>query len=277
MGHSRKAFINDYICRNGSSVDNNYLFLSDCKIFDPVERAGFLFSKMQAFLIENVKLTRNGEQYHRPTRISFDAKMGWILRHGTTICFLGKLSVERKLSLRIGHGTYFSGEVFIRGSGMLEIGNFCGIAAGVQFYSSEDRHPLGYLSHINFNAKYRIEELGFSQINPDYSEVPRRDGLSIGNNVWIARDATIKQGLSIGDGAVIGERSYVNRSVNPFCMHAGLPAKLIRKLHKHDEVTRLLKLAWWYWPNDKILNNKSLFEKPVVENWEEIDRYLLDE
>ena len=51
----------------------------------------------------------------------------------------------------------------------------------------------------------------------------------IGNNVWVATKAMIGKGVVIGDGAVIASYSNVIKSVEPWSIVGGNPAKFIKK------------------------------------------------
>ncbi|MEJ0030747.1 MAG: putative colanic acid biosynthesis acetyltransferase [Bacteroidota bacterium] len=59
-----------------------------------------------------------------------------------------------------------------------------------------------------------------------------RTGLTIGKNVWIAADAFIGPGVSIGDNVVVGARSVVLKDVEADMLVAGNPATVIRKINK---------------------------------------------
>ena len=50
----------------------------------------------------------------------------------------------------------------------------------------------------------------------------------IGPGAWIGAGATVLQGITIGEGAVVGAGSVVTRSVPPFGIVAGNPARLLR-------------------------------------------------
>ena len=50
----------------------------------------------------------------------------------------------------------------------------------------------------------------------------------IGNNVWIGAKATILLGITIGDNAIIGANSLVNKDVPEGAIVGGVPAKVIR-------------------------------------------------
>jgi acetyltransferase-like isoleucine patch superfamily enzyme len=55
-------------------------------------------------------------------------------------------------------------------------------------------------------------------------------GVVIGSNVWVGAKATILDGVTIGDGAVIGAHSLVREDVPENTIVAGTPAKIIRKI-----------------------------------------------
>jgi acetyltransferase-like isoleucine patch superfamily enzyme len=52
--------------------------------------------------------------------------------------------------------------------------------------------------------------------------------IQIGRDVWIGRGSCILPGVSIGEGAVIGANSVVNRDIPDFAIAAGVPAKVIK-------------------------------------------------
>lgn len=58
---------------------------------------------------------------------------------------------------------------------------------------------------------------------------------SIGDDVWIGYRAMLKQGVSIGDGAIIGMGAVVTKDVAPYSVVAGIPAKKIAERFKSDE------------------------------------------
>ena len=72
----------------------------------------------------------------------------------------------------------------------------------------------------------------------------------------------IKQGVSIGNGAVIGMGSVVTRDVQPYSIVAGVPAKEIRKRFEDSIIQRLQKSEWWSLEDKQILELAENFDSP---------------
>ena len=79
--------------------------------------------------------------------------------------------------------------------------------------------------------------------------------MTIGNDVWIGREAVIMPGVTIGDGAIIGTRAQVVKDVPPYAVVAGNPGRAMRMRFPADVVTELLAIRWWDWEADKIARN----------------------
>jgi acetyltransferase-like isoleucine patch superfamily enzyme len=52
--------------------------------------------------------------------------------------------------------------------------------------------------------------------------------VKIGNKGWIATNALILPGVSIGDGAIVAAGAVVTKDVPAKCMVAGVPARVIK-------------------------------------------------
>lgn len=71
---------------------------------------------------------------------------------------------------------------------------------------------------------------------------PTQEGpITIGKHVWIASKASILQGVTIGDYAVVATGAVVTKDVPPYAIVAGVPAKVVKML---DPAT----IAWRFHP-----------------------------
>ncbi len=59
--------------------------------------------------------------------------------------------------------------------------------------------------------------------------------ISVGNNVWIGAHVCVLPGVTIGDNAVIGAGSVVNKDIPANVIAAGNPCKVIRAITEEDK------------------------------------------
>lgn len=102
--------------------------------------------------------------------------------------------------------------------------------------------PYFYFDNLGYKLKSAVSHNEFWDYAP----------IIIGNDVWIGDDVFIKNGIEIGHGAIIGTGAIVTKNVPPYAIVAGIPAHIIR--YRFDEATieQLLKLKWWYLPDNII-------------------------
>ena len=161
---------------------------------------------------------------------------------------LGKLeggqyrsSTMRKLLARDYHcvvGVHSYGELFLPGafSPSVRVGKYTSIGRGVRVFTQN--HPINTLStHPYFYEKQ------FGIIPEDILEPATT---VIGHDVWIGQGAIILPGCKdVGHGAIIGAGAVVTKSVPPYAIVAGNPAKVLKFRFDTAEVTKLLNSAWW--------------------------------
>ena len=63
--------------------------------------------------------------------------------------------------------------------------------------------------------------------------------------MWIGRSAIVLPGVEIGNGAVVGAGAIVTKSVPPYAIVAGNPARIVRYRFSEDIVRRLGASQWW--------------------------------
>jgi acetyltransferase-like isoleucine patch superfamily enzyme len=54
--------------------------------------------------------------------------------------------------------------------------------------------------------------------------------IKIGNDVWIGPQVIVLKGVEIGDGVVVAAGSVVTKNIPEYCLAAGVPAKVIKRL-----------------------------------------------
>ena len=57
----------------------------------------------------------------------------------------------------------------------------------------------------------------------------RKNGVVIGNGVWIGQRSIILPGVTIGEHSIIGANSVVTHDIPAYCIAAGQPAKIMKK------------------------------------------------
>lgn len=146
----------------------------------------------------------------------------------------------------------------------LIIGKFCQIATGVRFIMNGSNHAM------NGFSTYPFKVFGGAWSEASMHVVSKGDTV-IGNDVWIGNSATIMQGVKVGDGAIIGTGSLVTKTVEPYTIVGGVPARPIRKRFDEDTIDFLLKLSWWNWDIAKITRHLSAITHGDINALYEID------
>jgi carbonic anhydrase/acetyltransferase-like protein (isoleucine patch superfamily) len=93
----------------------------------------------------------------------------------------------------------------------------------------------------------------------------------IGNDVWIGARAILIDGITVGDGAVIGAGAVVTKDVPPYAIVGGVPAKIIKYRFEPEVIEFLLASQWWNKDRSWIEENISLFSD--VKRYMEVSNY----
>ena len=154
------------------------------------------------------------------------------LKMGSNV-ILGKINCQWPHSISIGDKTVIEDDVYFKIH---------------HPFSSENKIDIGsrvFIGHgCEFNCNTNITIGSDSMIASSTTIVDTGHELSLGINinrqpctvaaivieedVWVGTQCVILQGVTIGKGSVIGAGSLVNKSVPPYQIWAGTPAKFIR-------------------------------------------------
>lgn len=169
-----------------------------------------------------------------------------------------EIKLDAGLTLELGAGSYIHGNHIQNPSGArthLRIGKFCSIATALTIIGYD--HKMEWISMYPFLDKWHRESWpGTASIPhpaaPELGGNTDRGDITVGHDVWIGHDVKLFKGVTIGDGAVIGACSLVTKSVPPYTVVAGIPARPIRQRFTDREIAILQRLAWWDWSAEKI-------------------------
>ncbi|EFO33189.1 chloramphenicol O-acetyltransferase [Roseibium sp. TrichSKD4] len=134
----------------------------------------------------------------------------------------------------------------------LVIGKFCALAQGTTFIMSGANHAMTGFSTYPFHIFGETWREGFDErIIFDHI----RGDTVVGNDVWFGTNSTILPGVEIGCGAIIGANAMASKNVPPYAVVVGNPGKVVRLRFEQHTIDRLLEIAWWDWPTEKITQN----------------------
>ena len=146
------------------------------------------------------------------------------------------LTIGDRPTLSIGDDTQISQPVSFFIGNRVSVGSQCLI--GCKIIADNPGHRLNYRERISLPV-----------------EKSRIGTVIIGNYVWAALDSMIIGNVVIGTGAVIAARAVVTNDVPPFCVVAGSPARIVKKLEFPQEMVELLGEAEYKKYRDAKVNN----------------------
>lgn len=130
----------------------------------------------------------------------------------------------RLFGAKIGHKVRIAPSVRILYPWKITIGDYSWIGDGSNLYSV-DNITIGNHVVISFHvflstAAHDISDVHFSTIsNP----------IIIRDEVWLASNVVVNQGITIGKGSVVGDCSLVTKSLPEGIVAMGIPAKVIKQ------------------------------------------------
>lgn len=198
-----------------------------------------------------LKLKRDVQQGQSPGRIASKALRYSLevataklwLRHvtvvGTGVRTLHKPTIDNLGYLSIGNNTLLRSinvpvELAVGPHARLEIGDDCSLNYGVS---------IGCTSSIVIGSRCRlgpyvmIVDTSFHDLY-DRSLRPAPEPVILEADVWVGAKASILPGVTIGRGSVVATGAVVTKSVPPFTVVGGVPAKIVKKLDPTKFVTR---------------------------------------
>jgi virginiamycin A acetyltransferase len=130
----------------------------------------------------------------------------------------------------------------------LDIGRYCAFASGATFIMNGANHRMDGPSTFPFP----IMGGAWAAHGALLAGLPSRGDTRIGHDVWLGYRTLIMPGVTIGDGAIVAAGSVVVDDIPAYAIAGGNPARVIRMRFDERTIARLLALAWWNWPIERI-------------------------
>lgn len=131
--------------------------------------------------------------------------------------------ILRLFGAKVGRGVKIYPAAKIWAPWNIELGDECGIANEANLYS-QDRIHIGFRATVSQGAYLCCGTHNYLLKGNPLVTKP----IKIGDYVWIAAQAFIHPGVSIGTGAVIGARSVVVRDIPGWTVSSGNPCTVIK-------------------------------------------------
>lgn len=158
----------------------------------------------------------------------------------------------RLAGMKIGKGTYFS-KITVTWPHQVKIGDNCRLEHNIYFhydgiYSNGQSICIGNNVFVGNNTEFNISDkiiIGnncliasgcrFIDHNHGYekkylirNQIAPKQGINIESDVWLGCNVIILKGVSIGEGVVVAAGSVVTKSIPPYEIWGGVPAKKIK-------------------------------------------------
>ncbi len=181
---------------------------------------------------------------------------------------------------QLGEGTYDNGALVFRWTeAPLRIGKYCSIANNVRFIVDEGYHTAsGITSFPIANTLFKEEKSlpDGEDKNTFLETVHQRQGITIGNDVWIGMGVHIMPGVTLGNGITVAANSVVTSSseIPDYSIIAGTPAKVIGMKHNAETIKKLNDIAWWNWDKNMIKERVKDFYPSGKTKEESIEQFI---
>lgn len=155
--------------------------------------------------------------------------------------------LNHKERISIADNVFVWHHTILDGTGMLDIGEGTQIGAWVGVFTHSSHIAIRIYGN-HYSNVLEHEKIGFC-IEP----------VKIGRYVFVGAGAKILPGVSIGDGTLISAGAIVSKSVEPFSIVSGNPAKVIGDVRDIDKkyLQQKPELRGWYEEWAKTSTNSS--------------------
>lgn len=155
-------------------------------------------------------------------------------------------SKRERDAIKVGSHCYISGQLLVfRHDGRIRIGEWVYIGPGSTIWSASNagvtignRVAISMNVHIHDTDSHPIDATKRFEQNKEIlttghpteiDQIPSSP-IIIEDDVWIGLNAVVLKGVTLGKGSIVSAMSVVTRSVPPFTVVAGNPARVIKTI-----------------------------------------------
>jgi acetyltransferase-like isoleucine patch superfamily enzyme len=128
-----------------------------------------------------------------------------------------------------------------------EVGKYCYVGDRCDVTRTTIQNYVSIANDVSIGAgEHILDEISTSSLFYDapYNLLTQGDNV-VCSDAWIAVNAVVRRGVTVGFGAVVGANSFVNADVPNFAIVAGSPARLIKYRFPPGIQALILKSEWW--------------------------------
>ncbi|MEM8831518.1 MAG: acyltransferase [Cyanobacteria bacterium P01_G01_bin.19] len=121
--------------------------------------------------------------------------------------------------IKIGESTYIAPYTCLAGPGAIKIGKNCLIASHSGIYANNHNFadPTVEIAHQGITCK----------------------GIAIGDDCWLGTGVKVLDGVTIGNGCVVGAGAVVTKSIPPYSVAVGVPAKVVSQRYQTQQLEKV--------------------------------------
>jgi putative colanic acid biosynthesis acetyltransferase WcaF len=165
-------------------------------------------------------------------RVLWAAARATLFNWSPTRAFRWRAAILRAFGAKLGRRVHVRPSCHIFHPWLLELGDCSAIAEGAIIYNLG---PISIGPHTVISQRAHL-----CAGTHDYtrSNLPLlRPPIRIGSGVWVAAEAFIGPGVTVGDNSVVGARAVVTKDVPPGMVVGGNPARVLkaRDMHWDDD------------------------------------------
>ena len=131
--------------------------------------------------------------------------------------------------IRMGKGVRFAPNVSIANGERIEIGAYAHIGERCHLWAGDStgRIRIGEYALFGPEVFLTASNYDFRAGAPVMHQPHLEQDIVIGRDVWLGARVMVVAGVTVGDGCIVGAGSVVTRSLPPYSLAVGVPARVV--------------------------------------------------